>query len=433
MLRRARVRAWGVLLVLSSSGAFAQAPDIGSSGRAEPIADVCIFKKNASGQFIPPSAERVYQAHRRSALLRAYDKNCDGIPDDKKVAAALSDPDRDFKLKHVGPPLIVVEGANQSEASTGAYAGAALAKAVGAKPAKSGPADMSPKQAQPCPVGLTGYPIVRDSYADLTVVKITDCPPDLGKAKGATFSFTRDNVAQNTQWAAQGVAGERFLWYTNDPCAGPCVSEIAVAPIVAFERLTNSNAKLVSKNLDVLSPGFSSEVFVEDPLNSPLQLYFRARANANGDFEGDVNSWSGTFEFQPVYGPLRIGTKITIGHTFWYVAPVVRTQYFARTGKDTDPIFAASNHVLRIGPGVAVAMRPLDQDPVPAWLQNFLFGLSYDWFHDTVSNQNVHYLLTSLSYSVTQNFGITLSYEQGKVEQTGQDVETTKLALSVKY
>ena len=137
------------------------------------------------------------------------------------------------------------------------------------------------------------------------------------------------------------MAGERFLWYTNDPCAGPCVSEIAVAPIVAFNRLTNSNAKLVSKNLDVLSPGFYSEVFVEDPLNSPLQLYFRARTNANGDFEGDVNSWSGTFELQPVYEPLRIGIEVW---TPGWQKPVVSRR---------SPGACAGRRSCRAGPGRA--------------------------------------------------------------------------------
>lgn len=428
----ARLWVCGMSLVFVSSTGFAQEKRVVRDGS---VPAVCVFKKNAAGHFVPSGAERVYQAHQKSAMLRVYDVNCNGIPEDVEVAAALNDPDRDLKLRKVGPALVIADVGNRDDALARAQtSAAALTKGATAPAAKSSASDTPPeKPATDCPVGLTGYPIVRDSYADLTVVKITDCPPALGNAKGAMFSYTRDDVAPNTQWAAQGVIAERFLWYTKDPCAGPCVSEVAFAPIARFQRLTNSNAKLTSKNLDVLSPGLSGELLIDDPLHTPLQLYLRGRVNANGNFEGIVNSWSQTLEVQPVYGPLYIGERLKIGSVFLNVSPVLRAQYFERTGKDTDPIFATANHVFRVGPGVAVLMRPLDRDPVPAWLQKISLSATYDWLYDEISHRTVEYSKTTLGYDITTNFGMALSYEKGKVEETGKDVATTMLALTVKY
>src|SRR5450755_4176123 len=179
-----RLWVWGALFFFVSSTGFAQQKGIVRDGS---FPAVCVFKKNAAGHFVPSGAERVYQAHQKSAMLRVYDVNCNGIPEDVEVAAALNDPDHDLKLRKVSPALVVADSGNRDDSFAKAQVSAPpLAKGTAAPVAKPSASDTPPeKPATDCPVGLTGYPIVRDSYADLTVVKITDCPPVLGNAKGA--------------------------------------------------------------------------------------------------------------------------------------------------------------------------------------------------------------------------------------------------------
>src|SRR5271166_4482492 len=145
--------------------------------------------------------------------------------------------------------------------------------------------------------------ILRDSYSDLSFFDTSTCATDLSKVKGATFSWSYDGIAKNNQWLAEGVAGARFLYLEQTPGTGePYVNYIAIAPLVQFQRVTNSSPKQAKSNIDVLSPGVSSEAFI-DQLTPNSQMYLGLRGNANGDFEGNVHSWSGTAEIQPFIYP----------------------------------------------------------------------------------------------------------------------------------
>jgi hypothetical protein len=208
---------------------------------------------------------------------------------------------------------------------------------------------------------------------------------------------------------------------------------LTVAPLVNFNRLTNSNAKDVSSNLNVLSPGVQGEAFFENLADGYLQLYVNDRLNVNSTFEGETSSWSNTFQIAPVYWPLYIDRPIPIWYTFRTVVPTFTVQYFDRLNGASEPIFASSNRVFRYGPGVTVWMRFFDAAPVPDWLQKFSGSVSFDWYQDTISNRKYQHLLAMLTYNITKNYGVTASYEDGEVEETGARIEITKVGLSVTY
>jgi hypothetical protein len=283
-------------------------------------------------------------------------------------------------------------------------------------------------------MGFTAYPFLRDSYADLSGITPSDCPPDLKKAKGAQFSWSRDRVNNNDQWSAKGVAGARFMWLgTGANSTDAYINYFALAPLVKFQRVTNSNTKLTSQNIDVLSPGISGEMLVDQFIDPSLELYVRGRANANGDFEGNTKSWSGTFELQPIYFPWKVGTNIIVGYTYWTFSPLVRAQYFSRVANSNDPLFGTSNQVFRAGPAVSLDIVPLDGDPVPPALRNLTMNFSYSWYQDFIQTRTYQLFNSSLTYNVTDNFGITLAYEKGKIDETGQNIDLTTVGLTVKY
>ena len=289
--RFAQFCAWGILFAFTNA-AFSQENRSAPNGDGESFPAVCVFKKNASGQFVPPSAERIYQAHRKSAMLRVYDKNCNGVPDEDEVTTAFNDPDHANKLRRVAPALVVTQAAVPDDSPSTATAMAAMAKtpAAAGKLAKSNPSDMPAKQATLCPPGFSVYPSVRDSYADLTVVKITDCPPDLGKAKGATFSYTRDAVADNTQWAAQGVVAERFLWYRM-PLRRPLRERDRICPHRTLPTADKFERQARSQESRRVVAGFL-ERSVHRGSSTPTTGLCAGTRQHNGDFEGDTNSWS---------------------------------------------------------------------------------------------------------------------------------------------
>jgi hypothetical protein len=381
-------------------------PPVAKAAATSTISDVCA---NAT---MTPAARAL---HQKSALLRAYDSNCNGGLDQAELMQAEEDGYRKLSSARAAP---------QPKPKTTSPA----PEATGATPQKTANATNS------C-LGATAYPFLRDSYADLSSgINPGDCLPDLKKSKGAQFSWSRDRINNNDQWSAKGVAGLRFTWLGQGAnSTDPYLNYFALVPLVRFQRVTNSNVKLSGQDVDVLSPGISGEFLFNQVLDPNLELYARGRANANSDFEGHTKSWSGTFELQPVYDPLRIGTNLIVGYTYWTFSPLARFQYFSRVANSNDPLFATANNVARGGPVVALDIVPLDGDPVPPMLRNFVINMTYSWYQDFYSQRTFQLFNSSLSYNVTDNFAITLAYEKGKVDETGKAIDLTTLGLGVKY
>jgi hypothetical protein len=210
----------------------------------------------------------------------------------------------------------------------------------------------------------------------------------------------------------------------------------AIAPDVTFQRVTNTNLKMASQNVDVLSYGFSSEALYDRVFNS-WQTYLRARANVNSDFEGMTHSWSATGEFQPLSDAYYVGRNIPVGTIgyFWFL-PLARAQYFQKVDGSTDPIFSHGSQVFRVGPAVSLNFVPQDTTnvdpskppPAPKWLLN----LTYSWYVDLLHHQTFNHLNPSLTYNITDNVGLSLAYEVGKIEQNGKQINLTTVGLTVK-
>ncbi len=290
-----------------------------------------------------------------------------------------------------------------------------------------------------CQNGWNTHLTIGDSFNDLNFLSTKDC--GAAGAKGAQFSWARDGIAVNDQWTAKGAIAERFVWL-NEPTSrptSPYLNLLSIAPIFSFQRVTNSNTTLASKNVDTLAYGFSSEALI-DRVATDWQVYLRARATANGDFEGHTHSWSATGEVQALN---RIFEHITIPSIGYLIfQPLIRAQYFERVGPanpttyKSDPIFNVSANVVRAGPVISATLipQPLENTdpskpaPQPQWSLN----VTYSWYSDLISGQTFQHFNPSFTYNFTDNIGLTLSYERGKIEQTGNKIDLASIGLSIK-
>ena len=164
-----------------------------------------------------------------------------------------------------------------------------------------------------------------------------------------------------------------------------------------------------------------------------LQLYVRLRGNANADFEGNIDSWSGTVEVQPYHDPLKLGTPIPIGNAFLTVWPLFRAQYFAKQDRENDPLFASAQRVFRAGPAISLRIKPRPSDDVPALLRNLTFNASYVSYTDFEHDRTFPHFYAKLTHNLTANFGISLSYEKGKIEEDATSIDLTSVGFSLKY
>ena len=411
-------------LALAGQAIPAAAAEPPGRHRARP--DVCSFATPDNGQALSAAQMAVREKHGKSALLRAYDIGCDG-----DIAKAAAEAERDGYRKLL--PAQTARGAMVPAAADTLVV--KKEKPPKAKTAAANGVEEPLPLPKLCPQGWSGgYLFLRDSYDDIRYVAATDCDaPDLSKVKGAQFSWSHNGITSNDIWSAKGVAGTRFIYLqTGANNVDPYLNLFAIAPVVRFQRVINSNSKLTGNDIDILSPGISSEALFNQIFSDPqLQVYVRVRANANGTFDGDVNSWSGTVELQPIYDPLRIGTNTVVGNIFWSVSPLLRAQYFARNGGKSDPLFASSDQVFRAGPAVALAVGPITPDPKtpPPWG----FTASYSEYRDFDHERTFPHFDATLTYNLTKNHGVTLSYEKGKIEETAKSVDLTTIAFTVKY
>lgn len=292
-----------------------------------------------------------------------------------------------------------------------------------------------------CPEGWFSHLVVGDSFTDLNFLNTANC--NAAAAKGAQFSWSRDAIAGNSQWSAKGTAAWNSIWLytpTERPTA-PYVNLLAIAPVVNFQRVENTNPKVgATQNVDVLSYGFSSEALlagVHDPLLNSWQIYLRARGTANGDWEGHTNSWATTFELEPLSDAYRIGSNIMIGNFgYIWVYPLLRTQYFQAMNHSTDPIFIRGNEVLRTGPAISVSLVPQPTGsfdpskprPDPQWILNVV----YTWYTDVLHGQQFQHWNPSFTYNITDNIGLSAAYESGKIETNGKSINLATVSLTVK-
>jgi hypothetical protein len=132
-----------------------------------------------------------------------------------------------------------------------------------------------------------------------------------------------------------------------------------------------------------------------------------------------------------------LGAPEPFGRYFVITAsPSLQAEYVAELGEvATQPIFAEHNEAFRAGPAVTLALDGVKIDPVPWWIQRLHYEISYGWLYDFLSGRDYELLDTSLTFALDPkgHLGLTFSYRNGQLVETGQDVDLANIALSVSY
>jgi len=402
------------LFCISASGANAF-PTTG----LKPV--VCKFGKD--GKFSNAKEFTIFKLHSDVEEYKYFDANCDGEIDAKERAR------KEAYLKQ--------EVRDGAEAEFARYAANHVAVPV-------------PSQNGQHPLKVGGWNsqfILRDSFEDISIFS---GPQDYKQASGATFSYARDNQAFNTAWSAKGVVAYPVSW-SAPPIEGrrpelvPYVVGFAVTPSFSFQRVSNSNATIAGRSdVNVLSYGAGGEVAIGNLLDATTTHYFRLRGSAVSNFDSEMRSWNTIAEYQPLTNWSSIPNLSTPNPLGFLPATyeldlIFRMHYAERTGNVTmkDPLFDEGNSILRAGPVLALSIAALqgDDSPVPGWLQKASFNASYSWLDNIRTDRTYRHFMTSMGYALDDagHVGIRLSYERGKIEETAQDVEITKVGLTAKY
>jgi hypothetical protein len=264
------------------------------------------------------------------------------------------------------------------------------------------------------------------------------------QGNGAEFAITADRDAGNRSVSAKGVAFVPLIFdHTWDESQrnSAYVASVAFAPSLRFEYLSNSSSQLKKKNVEILTPGVTSEIEVGNLFN--WSHFLRARASVVTNM-GHTDSWQARGEWQPIEpgGHFCIGTPCPLfaSPVLFHFDPVLVAEYAgALQGSDlaSQPLFVEHDRALRVGPSLALKLYPnaLRSDELPLWLANAEFKAGYNWYRDVLSNR--HYSLLDLALTLradqSDRFGISISYTRGNVEDTADHVDVGKIGVAVKF
>jgi hypothetical protein len=271
---------------------------------------------------------------------------------------------------------------------------------------------------------------------------IGSSPKPFGQAAGAEFAWANDYIADNEVWSARGIVAASFVHYGKVLRDDPYIDTLTLAPYVNFDRVSNSTR--ITSDVDNLTYGGVFEAGFANVFGATQFLDISGEVVTS--FAGESKNWSIDLEWQPVGGRnpkggntifAYLGAPQPFGRYFVITAsPSLQAEYVAELGEvSTQPIFAEHNEAFRAGPAVTLALDGVKIDPVPWWIQRLHYEISYGWLYDFLSGRDYQLLDTSLTFALDPkgHLGLTFSYRNGQLVETGQDVDLANIALSVSY
>jgi hypothetical protein len=268
-------------------------------------------------------------------------------------------------------------------------------------------------------------------------------PKPFGQAAGAEFAWANDYIVDNEVWSARGIVAASFVHHGQVLRDDPYIDTLTLAPYVNFDRVSNSTR--ITSDVDNLTYGGVFEAGFANVLGATQYLDISGEVVTS--FAGESKNWSINLEWQPVGGVnpeggntifSYLGTPLPFGRYFVVTAsPKLQSEYVAKLGEvSTQPIFAEHNEAFRAGPAVTLALDGIKEfGYVPWWIQRFHYEISYGWLYDFLSGRDYELLDTSLTFALDPkgHLGLTFSYRNGQLVETGQDVDLANIALSVSY
>jgi len=283
------------------------------------------------------------------------------------------------------------------------------------------------KNVSPC-AGL--HFILRNDWSDLGYL---GCPQDVKKAKGASIAFTQDYVANNKNWAAQGMAAAIYsdiTAYTPGVTGG--LFDRSFAIYAQANSSYNSSSKLGSKNLDTRTFGLSGELGWAST-NGDLQ-FLRVSPSIVQDAIKGTTAVAAMGEYIPAVGIFWDVRGLFGGSLNYQIDPIIKLQYASTTDPKNPLAFSERPQSLRIGPELTLLVQPFAQGG--DLLQRFGMMVTYHPWYEAYSNQVTSYWWSnSLTYRIDDNgnLGLAFSYNRGLDENSGAPIDQFIASINGKY
>jgi hypothetical protein len=396
-----------------------------AKAQAFPTGDLSPVKCSygTGGKFTSAAQYRIFKLHETVEEYKYFDRNCNGILEESELAAF-----------HAYIKAKVIDGA---DAEYRRYRDNSVTI----------PVPQQNVSAKPTAGGWSSQFVLRDSFDNISI--FSGLSKDVSLASGATFSYARDNVISNTVWSAKGVAAYPISWSMppitgRQPANVPYLIGFAVTPAVSFQRVSNSTPSIAKKmDVNILTFGAGGEVAVGNLIDDTVTHYFRTRGAAVTNFDGQLRSWQTVSEYEPITNwsdVPNIGSPNPLGTlpATYQLDAILRTTYAQKANDGvTDPLFNSGPDVFRLGPVLGLTIMPLqgDDSPVPKWLQKASLAATYSWLDDFRHGQTYNHFTAALAYALDNagHIGMKISYEKGKIEETAQNVNMTRVGLTAKY
>jgi hypothetical protein len=293
--------------------------------------------------------------------------------------------------------------------------------------------------------------LLRQNFSDIHVF---EDPNKVAEAKGASFSWTDDRVAEDRIWSVNGMVA---LAYTIGGSFADQPGQVSLlgASFVPYAQLNReTHSKLTKKNSQIETYGASLEFGLDIGGSGEKyfnQQFWRISASSVNDVAKNKEIAHVSAEWIPIY---RFTDNFCIGlscglipvsqlgagpQIIYKLNPEIRTLY-DRAQDDGDHIFFSNEEdAIRIGPEVTLLMKLFGPGLV-IWedyfdLSKFLFKTTYSWDYETNSGRDFSWLDTSLTYNLGKSghLGLTASYQNGYSQDVGERTEVGKLSLTGKY
>ena len=246
---------------------------------------------------------------------------------------------------------------------------------------------------------------------------------ELQKVNAAEFGFASNQISGDESWFARGVIARPFQ-LSNDAGEGGFIT-----PSVQFDRVTHSADK--KSEIDSLIFGVTGS-WITNAFGPVSESELRGGAEFGTDFDFDKEIFGGTLEWEPTFKSKLLANGNT-QNLFGMPHVLYRTRQYLHFegGSANDPGPGVSqDDYARAGAGVGLAIF------FTGALDRLALTADYGYYWDMLGGaDDFDNFKTSLQWQLDEMGHLTLqvSYEQGLIRLSHQEVDLVSVGLGVKF
>ena len=282
--------------------------------------------------------------------------------------------------------------------------------------------------------------LVRNDWADLGILGGCPLGPAATKtsdAKGASLSFTQDNVAANRIWAAQGMVAAVFSNCNTDlrPLPGGGESGFVERSIAIYTQVNsnyNSSVALASKNADTRTAGLAGEIAY---LHGGDYEIFQFIPNVVRDEIKNTTAVAAELQYIPAWvsHPGIWSPSVAIDNVSYHFDPALDFQYASTTNRKTPLAFSGQLESFRIGPELTFLVAPFGSN-LDSFLHRIKITETFHPWYEAYSGKSSYWWSNAITYNLTDGgaFALGFSYNKGLDENSGVLTNQYIVSLSAK-